>query len=120
MGRYYLAALLLIAPLAARGGRTAGNGGNGANQLLERHAVADIAAGREKGERDALAIRDNMAICAWTRIAGPTVMQQMLPNFCALTSSIVVDMTVAVLGTVLSPSPTPCPSGGLRLLRLCS
>jgi len=42
-----------------------------------------------------------------TRITGLTFVQQMLPNFRGLASSIVMDMAVAVLGTVPSPSSTP-------------
>lgn len=49
---------------AARAGAFGGDGGNGVDQLLERHAVMDIGTGQQKGERDALCIRREVAFCA--------------------------------------------------------
>ena len=49
---------------AARAAGFAGDGGNGVDQLLERHAVVDISTGQQKCERDALCIRREVAFYA--------------------------------------------------------
>jgi hypothetical protein len=48
----------------ARAAALAANSRNGVDQLFERHAVMDIGAGQQKGERNALGVRRKMAFCA--------------------------------------------------------
>lgn len=43
----------------------AGDSRNGVDQFFERHAVMDIGAGQQKGERNALGVHHEMAFCAW-------------------------------------------------------
>ena len=49
---------------ASRPAALAGDGRHSVEQVLERYAVVDVGSGQQKGERDAVPIRDQMAFCA--------------------------------------------------------
>jgi hypothetical protein len=53
-----------LAWAAARAAAFAGDSGDGVDQLLEWYAVMDVGTGQQKGERNALGIRREVAFCA--------------------------------------------------------